>query len=140
MFGSVLSDFGDAFIGRHVRATGYTGFKGGWISHWLKQTGAGVSGIFLAPVSEPNLCNAIGLTRDMASRLIDIRNRDRLLGQARDLDADLVIDKAARLMSDCVSFAGPWKLGPDVSDTVDVHELAVLVSWTPQNAPSLAAR
>ena len=63
MSGAVSSDFGGAFKGRHVLVTGHTGFKGGWISHWLMQLGARVSGIALAPEPGPNLCDATGLTR-----------------------------------------------------------------------------
>lgn len=96
MSGAVPSDFGGAFKGRHVLVTGHTGFKGGWICHWLMQLGARVTGIALAPEPGPNLFDVTGLEGDMDSRLIDIRDRDTLLAQAGDIDADLVIHMAAQ--------------------------------------------
>lgn len=96
MSGAVPSDFGGAFKGRNVLVTGHTGFKGGWICHWLMQLGARVSGIALAPEPGPNLCDETGLTRDIDSRLIDIRDRDTLMAQAGDIHADLVIHMAAQ--------------------------------------------
>lgn len=96
MSGAVPSDFGGAFKGRHVLVTGHTGFKGGWICHWLMQLGARVTGIALAPEPGPNLFDVTGLEGDMDSRLIDIRDRDALLAQAGNIDADLVIHMAAQ--------------------------------------------
>ena len=41
--------------GRRVLVTGHTGFKGGWLSHWLHQLGAEVGGFALAPPTDPSL-------------------------------------------------------------------------------------
>ena len=39
---------------RSVFLTGHTGFKGGWIAHWLVHLGARVHGFSLAPSTTPN--------------------------------------------------------------------------------------
>ncbi|SPF76922.1 CDP-glucose 4,6-dehydratase [Aliiroseovarius pelagivivens] len=132
MSGAVPSDFGGAFKGRHVLVTGHTGFKGGWISHWLMQLGARVSGIALAPEPGPNLCDATKLTGDMDSRLIDIRDREALLSCAGDIDADLVIHMAAQPFVRR-SYAEPAAtIATNVSGTAHVLDLA-------RNMPSLKA-
>jgi CDP-glucose 4,6-dehydratase len=41
---------GDVFAGRRVLVTGHTGFKGSWLSLWLTELGAEVSGFALDPV------------------------------------------------------------------------------------------
>jgi CDP-glucose 4,6-dehydratase len=46
--------FQGAYNGQRVLLTGHTGFKGSWLSLWLHQLGADVSGYSLAPPTEPN--------------------------------------------------------------------------------------
>ena len=40
---------------KKVLITGHTGFKGGWLSIWLKMLGAKVYGYSLNPPTEPSL-------------------------------------------------------------------------------------
>ena len=44
----------DIYKGKKVLITGHTGFKGSWLSYWLKQEGAEVFGYSLKPMTEPN--------------------------------------------------------------------------------------
>jgi CDP-glucose 4,6-dehydratase len=44
-----LDLFNNFFKGKKVLITGHTGFKGSWISIWLKQLGATVYGYSLPP-------------------------------------------------------------------------------------------
>ncbi|MCK0143097.1 CDP-glucose 4,6-dehydratase [Aliiroseovarius sp. F20344] len=132
MSGAVSSDFGGAFKDRHVLVTGHTGFKGGWISHWLMQLGARVTGIALAPELGPNLYDVTGLKGDVDSRLIDIRDRGTLLSQAGDIDADVVIHMAAQPFVRR-SYANPAEtFATNVSGTAHVLDLA-------RDMPSLKA-
>ena len=41
--------------GKRVLLTGHTGFKGSWLALWLARMGAEVTGLALAPATEPNL-------------------------------------------------------------------------------------
>ena len=51
--------FGGFYQGRRVLITGHTGFKGGWLSLWLKHLGAVVHGVSLPPPTNPNLHETI---------------------------------------------------------------------------------
>ena len=47
------STFEKSFAGKRVLITGHTGFKGGWLTLWLKNIGAEVHGISLQPNTTP---------------------------------------------------------------------------------------
>ena len=60
---------------RKVLITGHSGFKGSWLSFWLKNLGAKVYGISLAPNTNPSLFNQLNLIDSLdESHFIDIRN------------------------------------------------------------------
>ncbi|HUX73324.1 MAG TPA: CDP-glucose 4,6-dehydratase [Steroidobacteraceae bacterium] len=64
---------------RRVLVTGHTGFKGAWLSLWLRSLGAEVSGFALPPATSPNLCALLGA--DVRSILGDLRD-ERQVGDA----------------------------------------------------------
>ena len=64
--------------GRQVLVTGHTGFKGSWLVLWLYRLGAEVTGVSLAPPTEPNLFTAANLHRYCRSVIADIRDYDAL--------------------------------------------------------------
>ena len=43
------------FDNKTVLVTGHTGFKGSWLSIWLKAMGANVIGLSLDPITNPSL-------------------------------------------------------------------------------------
>ena len=51
------------WAGRRVLVTGHTGFKGAWLSWWLAEMGAHVSGLALPPETSPNLHDLLGLSQ-----------------------------------------------------------------------------
>jgi CDP-glucose 4,6-dehydratase len=53
------------FNTRTVLVTGHTGFKGGWLTAWLKKLGANAVGITLDPPTEPSHFVAANLASDM---------------------------------------------------------------------------
>ena len=59
--------------GKRVLLTGHSGFKGAWLALWLERLGAHVTGLSLAPITQPNLPDLLGkpFTRD---QLCDIRD------------------------------------------------------------------
>ena len=82
----VTMPWADAFAGRRVLVTGHTGFKGGWLSLWLAELGAEVTGYSLPPITTPNLFTAARV----GSRV------DHVEGDVRDLAAFRRVWAAAR--------------------------------------------
>ena len=52
--GLLSLEFEAPLRGKRVFVTGHTGFTGGWLVTWLKHLGCDVSGLALAPMTEPN--------------------------------------------------------------------------------------
>jgi CDP-glucose 4,6-dehydratase len=68
----------DNFQNKTVVLTGHTGFKGAWLTAWLKQLGAKVVGISLDPPTTPSHFMAASLSDGIVDLRIDIRNREAL--------------------------------------------------------------
>ena len=68
--------FSDIYRGSSVFLTGHTGFKGTWMSLWLKMLGADVTGVALDPSSKPCHWDLIDL--DMVDNRFDIREAQKL--------------------------------------------------------------
>ncbi|MFT5445822.1 MAG: CDP-glucose 4,6-dehydratase [Gammaproteobacteria bacterium] len=64
----------DFWRGREVLLTGHTGFKGSWLSLWMNALGARVTGLALAPPSEPNLYHAASVSSVVADVRGDVRD------------------------------------------------------------------
>lgn len=64
--------------GRRVFLTGHTGFKGSWLSLWLQQLGADVSGYALPPPTTPSLFAAANVADGMTSVLGDLSDLPRM--------------------------------------------------------------
>lgn len=81
--------------GRRVLLTGHTGFKGSWLTCWLRQLGAEVMGVSLPrPPTVPSLWDQLGLP-DVAELRTDIATTD-WLAPARDFAPEVVLHLAAQ--------------------------------------------
>lgn len=56
---------------RRVFVTGHTGFKGAWLTFWLRQLGAHVTGYALAPATQPSLHGILGLEDGHIGDIVD---------------------------------------------------------------------
>ena len=88
--------FNNFYRGKHVLVTGHTGFKGGWLSLWLKSLGATISGISLPPPTHPNLHEIIKSHAFGGEIECDIRNLDALASEVKKAQPDVVFHLAAQ--------------------------------------------
>jgi CDP-glucose 4,6-dehydratase len=85
-----------AYRGRRVLVTGHTGFKGAWLTTWLRYLGANVIGYALDPDTRPALFSVLGLPNDCEDNRADVRNFDELRSVTRRAKADYVFHLAAQ--------------------------------------------
>lgn len=84
------------WAGKRVFLTGHTGFKGAWLSLWLRRLGAEVTGYALSPPSTPNLFDVLGLAATMDQVRGDVADHERLASALMGARADIVIHMAAQ--------------------------------------------
>ncbi|KHA80294.1 CDP-glucose 4,6-dehydratase [Janthinobacterium lividum] len=82
--------------GKRVFLTGHTGFKGGWLSLWLQQLGADVTGYALDAPTTPSLFEAASVARGMRSIIGDVRDGDAVKRAMAVARPDIVIHMAAQ--------------------------------------------
>jgi CDP-glucose 4,6-dehydratase len=81
---------------KRVFLTGHTGFKGSWLSLWLQQLGASVSGYSLAPPTNPSLFEAADVAKGMRCYHGDICDADALRCAVHASAPEIVIHMAAQ--------------------------------------------
>ena len=84
------------WFNKKVLITGHTGFKGSWLSLWLQQLGAKVTGYSLAPPTQPSLFELVQVAQGMTSIIGDIRDGTLLNNVMRQAEPDIVIHLAAQ--------------------------------------------
>lgn len=87
--------FSDIYRNRRVLVTGHTGFKGTWLAQWLVEMGAYVTGIALAPETEPShwalLSPAI-----MSAHIQDVRDGQAVSRLISEAAPEIVFHLAAQ--------------------------------------------
>jgi CDP-glucose 4,6-dehydratase len=81
---------------KKVLITGHTGFKGSWLSLWLQQLGAELSGIALVPYTVPNLFQLAKVADNMKSHIADIRDFDAVNKIIDQFQPEIIIHMAAQ--------------------------------------------
>lgn len=84
--------------GKRVFLTGHTGFKGSWLSLWLQDLGADVTGYALAPPTNPSLFEVARIGGKMHSVIADIRDLASLVAAMKEARPDVVIHMAAQAL------------------------------------------
>jgi CDP-glucose 4,6-dehydratase len=84
--------------GKRVFLTGHSGFKGSWLSLWLQELGAHVTGYALPPPSQPSLFEVAGVARGMHSVSGDIRDSELLKHTMQAAQPEIVIHMAAQAL------------------------------------------
>ena len=94
----VVTTARDFWRGRRVLVTGHTGFKGAWLSLWLAQLGARVTGFALPAATSPNLFMLAGIERRIDSQLGDVRDPAAVDAVMARSGADVVFHLAAQAL------------------------------------------
>ncbi|MGX5389992.1 CDP-glucose 4,6-dehydratase [Bacillus thuringiensis] len=81
---------------KRVFLTGYTGFKGSWLSLWLHSLGANVTGYALEPETDTSLFYLCKLDELITSHIGDVRDEDKLREVLINANPEIVIHMAAQ--------------------------------------------
>lgn len=81
---------------KKVFITGHTGFKGGWLSLWLKNLGAEITGYSLPPLTEPSLFELAHIGKNINSIIADILDLARLKHEIHQAQPDIIFHLAAQ--------------------------------------------
>lgn len=81
---------------KKVFITGHTGFKGSWLSLWLQELGANVTGYALRPPTNPNLFELASVDKGMRSIEGDIRDFVLLDRTLKNAAPEVVLHLAAQ--------------------------------------------
>jgi CDP-glucose 4,6-dehydratase len=84
--------------GKKVFITGHTGFKGGWLSIWLAESGAEVTGYSLKPETNPSLFNSCLIEKKINSVIGDVRDEQKLKKIIREAQPDIVFHLASQAL------------------------------------------
>ncbi len=76
--------------------TGHTGFKGAWLSLWLQELGAEVSGLAGEEPSSPCLYQLAGVGARVSEQLLDIRDGEAVHAALVQADPEIVLHLAAQ--------------------------------------------
>jgi len=92
----VNSNLSETYKDKNVLITGHTGFKGSWLSIWLHELGAKVSGLALDPENER--CNFLlsGIGDKINDYRVDIRDRENLQKTFDQIQPEIVFHLAAQ--------------------------------------------
>ncbi len=93
-----INMFNDFYRGKSVLVTGHTGFKGSWLSLWLTELGASVTGLALQAGTAPSHYELIGLGNRVQSIEGDIRNITEVKQAFSIAKPDIVFHLAAKAL------------------------------------------
>jgi CDP-glucose 4,6-dehydratase len=82
--------------GRRVLLTGHTGFKGAWLSLWLTELGAEVTGFSNTVPTERSLFEDAGVSDILTDKRGDIRDFDSVSEAVRLADPEVILHLAAQ--------------------------------------------
>tara|TARA_B110000014_G_C20051988_1_gene547290 strand:+ start:110 stop:1204 length:1095 start_codon:yes stop_codon:yes gene_type:complete len=86
------------FNGAKVLVTGHTGFKGAWLSAWLKILGAELVGISLDKLDEPSHFDVASIQKGMKDLRLDVRDQKALNEVFKNEKPDFVFHLAAQAL------------------------------------------
>ena len=91
-----LTDALAVYAGRRVLVTGHTGFKGSWLSLWLHELNASVTGLALPPETHPSLFTAAGVDGLIDSLTGDINDLSTVTDAVTHARPEVIFHLAAQ--------------------------------------------
>jgi len=88
--------FKDIYKDKKVLITGNTGFKGSWLSIWLKKLGSEVYGISKDIPTTPSMFEQLGLVSKVDHNFVDVRNYDEVKAIMQNIKPDFLFHMAAQ--------------------------------------------
>ena len=83
---------------KNIFITGHTGFKGSWLSVWLNELGANVTGYSLPKLTDPSMFESLLLEKKVNTVFGDVRDYEKLKAQIIIAKPDIVIHMAAQAL------------------------------------------
>ena len=109
---------------KNVIITGHTGFKGSWLTIWLTQLGAKVTGYALDPLTDPNLFSAFDYYKSIIDHRGDMRDLSSLKSVIKSSEPEIIVHMAAQSLVR-ESYKNPvGTYGTNVMGTVNLMEVA----------------
>jgi CDP-glucose 4,6-dehydratase len=93
---SDMNNIYETYRGKKVLITGHTGFKGSWLTLWLRDLGAHVFGYALDPPTRPSLFELLGLEKEITHEHGDVRDLGRLKKCIQRVKPDIIFHLAAQ--------------------------------------------
>ncbi len=128
--------FKDFYQGKKVLVTGHTGFKGSWLSLWLRELGAELSGYSLPTPTDPSLYSILNL--DFPETLADINDQAALVKHLQTHQPEIIFHLAAQpLVRESyrnpigtfqTNIAGIWNLLAAVEQVPSVRAIIVVTT------------
>ena len=84
------------FYNRKVLITGHTGFKGSWLTAWLRESGSQVTGIALDPPTNPSHFVTAQLGLGIQDLRIDLRDKMLIKQSIKNIQPEFVFHLAAQ--------------------------------------------
>jgi CDP-glucose 4,6-dehydratase len=86
----------DLWAGRRVLVTGHTGFKGAWLTLWLRALGAEVTGFSVDVPTRPSLFELAGVGEGLVSVTGDVRSFEAVGAVMGEIRPEMVFHLAAQ--------------------------------------------
>lgn len=90
--------FNNIYKGKRVLVTGSTGFKGSWLTIWLKVLGAEVAGLADGIPTKPSNYVVSGLDKRIKQYWVDIRDYKSVLNVLQSFRPDIIFHLAAQAL------------------------------------------
>ena len=92
----MLPTLSKIFKDKSVLITGHTGFIGSWLTLWLSQLGAKVTGYSLDQITNPSIFEILKLQQDISHITGNISDKQHIQDTLKDSKAEFIFHLAAQ--------------------------------------------